>query len=407
MDSIPKGYKNTDIGVIPEDWRTVLLGKKATLKARIGWQGLTTAEYKESGEYYLITGTEFTNGFINWAECNYIEKKRYDQDRHIQVKAKDVLVTKDGTIGKVAYVKGLMKPATLNSGVFVIRPTKNSFKPEYFYHILSSSIFRRFLAELSAGSTINHLYQKDFVKFVFQVPEDSAEQDSISTALSNIDSLITSLEKLVEKKKMIKQGVMQELLTGKRRLPGFSGEWKTKSIEDLEKEKLVKLFRGNVISKNDIANNPGAYPIYSSSIHNQGLFGKYGKYMFDEELITWSVDGGGDFFHRSKHKYSVTNVCGYMRLDTSVINYKFLALQLQLLHSRKNFDYQTKAHPSVIRKEYVLSIPTLEEQQYIAEFLQEEEREITLLENKLSKLKQIKQGAMQQLLTGKIRLINK
>lgn len=402
MDNIPKGYKKTEIGVIPEEWGIETLSEIISV-SRGGSPRPIDA--------YI---TQSTNG-VNWVKIGDVEKgakyifrtqekikpegKKYSR----AVQCGDFLLSNSMSFGRPYILK---TSGCIHDGWLVLQNYKESFDQEFLYYHLSSGMILDQYRKKASGSSVLNL-NKELVGSIKVVVPSKEEQKLIATSLSDIDSLITSLEKLIEKKKRIKQGVMQELLTGKRRLPGFSGEWKTKSIEDLEKEKLVKLFRGNVISKNDIANNPGAYPIYSSSIHNQGLFGKYGKYMFDEELITWSVDGGGDFFHRSKHKYSVTNVCGYMRLDTSVINYKFLALQLQLLHSRKNFDYQTKAHPSVIRKEYVLSIPTLEEQQYIAEFLQEEEREITLLENKLSKLKQIKQGAMQQLLTGKIRLINK
>jgi len=117
----------------PKDgWVVKKLGEVAVLKARIGWQGLTTAEYKETVDYYLITGTDFQNGFIDWGNCFYVEYKRYKQDKNIQVKENDVLVTKDGTIGKVAFIKHVPKPATLNSGVFVIRPIEQSFHPDFF-----------------------------------------------------------------------------------------------------------------------------------------------------------------------------------------------------------------------------------------------------------------------------------
>src|SRR3546814_18305497 len=96
-----------------------------------------------------------------------------------------------------------------------------------------------------------------------------------------------------------------------------------------------------------------------------GHMGSYGRYMFDEELISWSVDGGGDFFHRPKHKFSITNVSGYMRLAASRLNYKFMTGQLQSLHSKLTFDYQLKAHPSVIRKLYRLAVPEPAEQQKI------------------------------------------
>lgn len=201
-----------------EGWVENTLGEVATLKARIGWQGLTTAEYRKTGSYFLITGTEFKNGFIDWECCNYVDESRYNQDKNIQVKPNDVLVTKDGTIGKVALIKSVPKPATLNSGVFVIRPIKDSFDPEFFYNLLLSEVFKVFLSQLSAGSTIIHLYQKDFVTFKFFTPKSINEQKRIAEVLSDLDNEILILETKLEKQKQLKQGMMQSLLTGKIRL---------------------------------------------------------------------------------------------------------------------------------------------------------------------------------------------
>ena len=198
---------------------------------------------------------------------------------------------------------------------------------------------------------------------------------------------------------------MQELLTGKCRLKGFGGVWEVQTVAQLERNRLAKLSRGNVISKKDIQAFPGDFQIYSSSVHDDGLFGCYGKFMFDEELITWSVDGGGNFFHRAKHKFSVTNVCGYMRVDTARISYRYMAYQLQMLHASKHFDYQTKAHPSVIRKEYAVNLPKMKEQIMIAGVLGDMDAEITSLQAKREKIALLKQGMMQELLTGRIRLV--
>ena len=199
-----------------EGWVEKELGKIATLKARIGWQGLTTKEYKETGDFFLITGTEFKNGFIDWDKCHYVDYDRYKQDKNIQVKPHDVLVTKDGTIGKVALIKSVPKPATLNSGVFVIRPIDNSFHPEFFYYLLLSNVFLTFLSQLSAGSTINHLYQKDFVTFKFFTPKSIEEQTEIAKNLYEMDEEIEQLEAQLSKYKLLKTGMMQELLTGKK-----------------------------------------------------------------------------------------------------------------------------------------------------------------------------------------------
>lgn len=200
------------------EWGTLNIGVNSTLKARIGWQGLTTAEYLDDGYSYLITGTDFSNGKIAWSGCHYVDKSRYDQDTNIQVGNGDVLITKDGTIGKVAIVSGLTKRATLNSGVFVVRPKNEAYDSTYIYYVLLSQIFTDFLAKLAAGSTINHLYQKDFVNFEFEAPVAIAEQAAIAAVLSDMDAEIDALMVKLEKARRIKQGMMSELLSGKIRL---------------------------------------------------------------------------------------------------------------------------------------------------------------------------------------------
>jgi type I restriction enzyme, S subunit len=199
-------------------WVEKRLGDTAILKARIGWQGLTTAEYLDTGNFYLVTGTDFKDGFIDWSNCHFVEDTRYKQDQNIQLRKNDVLVTKDGTIGKVAFVNHLEKPATLNSGVFVIRPIDKAFYPMFFYYLLLSNVFTDFLHQLSAGSTINHLYQKDFINFTYETPSKISEQKRIANILADMDTEIAALEKRRDKTRLLKQGMMQELLTGRIRL---------------------------------------------------------------------------------------------------------------------------------------------------------------------------------------------
>lgn len=201
-----------------EGWEELNLGESAILKARIGWQGLTTAEYLNNGNYFLITGTDFKNGYIDWGNCVFVKKNRYDQDKNIQIQKEDVLVTKDGTIGKVALVDKVPKPTTLNSGVFVIRPKNKAFNSKYFYYVLMSNHFDKFLSKLTAGSTISHLYQKDFIHFTFPIPPTYEEQEQIAQVLFVIDQEIENLEQKLSKYQRIKQGLMQQLLTGKIRL---------------------------------------------------------------------------------------------------------------------------------------------------------------------------------------------
>ena len=208
----------TEWGAIPKDWKTLSIGKCCSIKARIGWQGLKKSEYLSSGEYVLVTGTDFLNGRINWKSCVYVSKKRYEQDANIQIVKHDILITKDGTIGKVAFLDDVPCLGTLNSGIFVVRSHSEELDQCYLSKIFESFIFDAFLESLVAGSTINHLYQKDFVHFNFPVPPTISEQTAIANILSDCDSEIAALEEKRDKYKEIKQGMMQQLLTGKIRL---------------------------------------------------------------------------------------------------------------------------------------------------------------------------------------------
>ena len=170
-------------------------------------------------------------------------------------------------------------------------------------------------------------------------------------------------------------------------------------LESLEKSGLIELGRGQIISKDEMNSCPGVFPVYSSSAQNNGEFGKYGKYMFDDERITWSIDGGGKLFYRKKHKYSVTNVCGWIRvLDKSILSTKYLYYSLFFQWKQKEFDYTYKAHPSVIKKIYGIKVIPLDEQiriveqlDYIDNILQTEEGKMPLF-NELIKSRFICRG---------------
>ena len=209
--------KKTRLDGYADDWTPVTFNQVIIPKARIGWQGLKKHEYLRSGYSYLIGGTDFSNGTVSLNNISYVSKERYDMDTNIQVSKNDVLVTKDGTIGKVAIVPELNKPATLNSGVFVFR-TNSRLVPAFLFRVLQSSVFREFIDTLSAGSTIKHLYQKDLKKFEFEIPYDTKEQEAIAEVLTAMDKEIANLETEREKMIQIREGAMNDLLTGRVRL---------------------------------------------------------------------------------------------------------------------------------------------------------------------------------------------
>ena len=141
-----------------------LLQDCCTLHARVGWQALKKEEYMEQGDYMLITGTDFCDGRVDFSTCVYVSKERYDMDEKIQVQNGDILVTKDGTIGKVAVVEGLDVPATLNAGIFVIRPD-GRFNVDYFTYLFKGPVFEAFVDEMKSGATIKHLNQGKLQKY--------------------------------------------------------------------------------------------------------------------------------------------------------------------------------------------------------------------------------------------------
>ena len=150
--------------------KTIRLGDCCDVHARIGWQSLTKKEHMKTGDYLLITGTDFANGEINYSTCVYVSKKRYEMDQHIKLKNDDILITKDGTIGKVAIVHNLPKAATLNAGIFVVRPD-NRFNKEYISYVFKGPIFREFINKSKTGAIIKHLNQKYLVEFQIPLPK--------------------------------------------------------------------------------------------------------------------------------------------------------------------------------------------------------------------------------------------
>ncbi|DAB34091.1 MAG TPA: restriction endonuclease subunit S [Sulfurospirillum sp. UBA12182] len=192
-------YKSSNvewIGEIPEHWQTIKIKYSTYVKGRVGWNGLTSSEFLIDGYSYLVTGTDFKDGFVDWEKCYYIDQERYEVDPFIQLKENDLLITKDGTIGKTALVKNLDKPACLNSGIFVTRPLNGVYITPFMYWILNSFEFKKFFDFTSRGSTILHLYQNVFEDFIFAYP-DIDEQKLIANYL---DKKTTEIEELIADK---------------------------------------------------------------------------------------------------------------------------------------------------------------------------------------------------------------
>ena len=158
----------------------VPIGNICTLHSRIGWQALTKVEHMSSGDYMLITGTDFKDGQIDYSGSKFVSKERYEMDPNIIIQNGDVLVTKDGTIGKVAVVRDLPKPATLNAGIFVVRNRDDQFLTEFLQQCLLSTDFQRFIESVKRGATIVHLNQEKFLKYEIPVADPELQKQFVS-----------------------------------------------------------------------------------------------------------------------------------------------------------------------------------------------------------------------------------
>lgn len=191
-------------------WEQCKLSGLCSMHARIGWQNLRTSEFLDSGEYYLVTGTDFEDGHINFKTCHYIDKKRYDQDRKIQLTNGSILITKDGTLGKVAYVEGLDKPATLNAGVFNVTISSENVDEKYLFQYLKAPFLMDYVSSKATGGTIKHLNQNILVDFPVLLPKIE-EQREIGMFFQSLDNLIAFQQKKLDKLQNIKKAYLNEM----------------------------------------------------------------------------------------------------------------------------------------------------------------------------------------------------
>ena len=194
-----------------DPWEQRKLSEIATMHARIGWQNLRTSEFLDNGDYMLITGTDFMDGAVNFDTCHYVERERYEQDKHIQIRNGSILITKDGTLGKVAYIQGLTMPATLNAGVFNVEiRDEKEVDNRYLFQYLKAPFLMDYVDKKATGGTIKHLNQNILVDFPVVLPQKD-EQAKIGEYFLGIDNLITLHQRELEKLQNIKKSMLEKM----------------------------------------------------------------------------------------------------------------------------------------------------------------------------------------------------
>lgn len=199
-----------DDGIEYPEWEEKLVSEICEPHARIGWQNLRTDEFLDEGEYYLVTGTDFQNGRVNFDTCHYIDKIRYEQDKNIQIKNGDILITKDGTLGKIALVENMDKAGTLNAGVFVLQNLNKEVYNIYLFQYLMAPYLLNFAFDKSTGGTIKHLNQGILVQFPIPIP-CLEEQQKIADFLTAFDDAIRYAKQELAKWKELKKGLLQQM----------------------------------------------------------------------------------------------------------------------------------------------------------------------------------------------------
>ena len=386
---VKKGYKQTEIGVIPEDWEIKEIKRISPLQRGFD---LPYLQIKD-GSYPVI----FSNG-VGAYHAQYM------------VKGPGVVTGRSGTIGKVHYVGENYWPH--NTSLWVTNFFGNY--PKYIYYLFNTINWELY----NSGSGVPTLNRNDIHDLKCAIPSVE-EQKCIAEALSDVDSMISSLEKLIEKKKAVKQGAMQELLTGKKRLPGFTGEWMSilfKDIYEFAKE------GGTPSTSNVQYYHNGKIPF----IKIEHLFSKYieaGKEFITEEGLNnssaWLIptesiifSNGATIGEISINKIPVSTkqgILGIIPKELFLTEFLFYYLSHQMfLNSVKSVTTHGTMDVAYLKdmNNILLYVPKDKKEQIaIATYLADIDNEIEALEQKLAKTRQIKQGMMQKLLTGKIRLV--
>lgn len=407
-------FKDTDIGKIPIDWDC----KDITQISKEIFLGLTTkVDYVSRNGIPLVRASDIASGRLNFTNVRHISIKQHQSlTKYHKAEKGDVLVSKSGSLGTCAIVD-TDKEFSIYESVIVVKPT-SFLDSTFLLSLLRDGATQARIIGGKVGSGVAHINLGSFRSLKVGLPSSKREQKAIAEALSDADALIESLEKLIEKKKMIKQGVMQELLTGKRRLPGFSGEWK-KTLLGEEAE----FFKGRGLPKSEITPDGK-----QRCIHYGELFTYYPETIYEVRGRTnsnnscfYSVENDvlmptSDVTPRGLAKASCVKKSGIIlggdilvirpkpkRLNGTFLSYlirHFDSTILQLVTGSTVYHLYASD-----MKRFALDLPELKEQGKVVDLLEQMGKEIIVLENNLEKLQLIKSGMMQQLLTGRIRLV--
>jgi len=403
-EKVKPGYKQTEVGVIPEAWEVCRLdslgaGAAPAIKAGPFGSSLTKDTYIRSG--YKVYGQEqVIRGDYLFGDY-YISPRKYRELESCAVSPGDVLLTLVGTAGKLLVVPNDAPSGVINPRLVRFSFDKKRVCPHYFKDLFEAGQMQSFLARSAQGGTMGVLNAGMLRPISIALPL-LPEQRAIAGALSDVDALISALDQLITKKRNLKQAAMQQLLTGQTRLPGFHGEWELKLFGAVFNVTAGGDF--NPSHSSSIHNEKYCCPIYSNAITEKGLYGFCSYSDNDADSITVTARGTLGVANYRDHKY--TAIGRVLVLEPKEpVDGRFFS---EFINNRIDFVIESTGVPQLTSPQiskYTLPVPSLPEQTAIAKVLSDMDVELSSLESRRDKTRALKQGMMQELLTGRTRLI--
>jgi len=404
---VKKGYKKTEVGIIPEDWGVIQLREVSSVKTGPFGSSLHESDYVNNG-IPIITVEHLSEFGITTQNLPLVSQNDYKRLLAYQLISGDIVFSRVGSVDRSSIISDYESGWLFSGRLLRIRILKHIITSKYLIYHFQQEAFKQRVRRVAVGQTMPSLNTQILNHLEVAYPPTLTEQRAIATALSDVDRLLSACDQLIAKKKAIKQGAMQELLTGRRRLEGFRGEWEVKKLGDHIRFQVGFPFLSSYFNKS----NHGLRLVKNRDLKSNDQVVYYsGEYPNDFLVENGDVLIGmdGDFvpcLWRNGKALLNQRVGRIKRIAGFDLGFGYYYLQKPLKDIENATSSTTVKHLSHGDIENIeLPLPEECEQHAIAQILTDLDAEIAALEQQRDKYKAVKAGMMQELLTGKTRLI--
>jgi type I restriction enzyme S subunit len=415
---VPPGYEKTPAGVIPEDWTFEPLGLQCERVTKGTTPTTLGRRFTDSGVLFFKAEAISEDGRPIAEKAAFIDEETHALLARSALKDGDLLISIAGVLGRVGRVLMSDLPANTNQALAIIRLSKHAtISRDFLFWFLRGDAVQKRIRDINVQAAQANISLQDVRDFALAVPP-SAEQSAIAEVLSDADGLLWALEALIAKKRAIKRAAMQHLLTGKIRLPGFSGKWQTKRMDDLaavDPENLPSstdpVYSFNYISLEQV--DSGRLIGWSEEVFRTAPSRARRILRHDDVLMSTVRPNLMAHLHFRSQVANAVCSTGFAvlraRLGVAAPGFLFAHLFGQVVNQQIEKTLAGSNYPAInsgdVRGLELPCPPTVEEQRAIATVLSDMDAEIAALAGRRDKTRAIKQGMMQQLLNGRVRLV--